>query len=65
VGDKVPLGRRSNAALDNLHIAREQVVFELKPDAEGKILICMTNVGAAAGRAGEGVGCGVGRAQGD
>lgn len=42
---KVPLGRRSNNQhLNNLHISREQVVFELKPDKWGRILICMTNV---------------------
>jgi len=46
---KVSLGRRSNNAhLNNLHISREQVVFELKPDKEGRILICMTNVRAGA-----------------
>ena len=42
----MPLGRRSdNVHLNNLHISREQVAFELKPDAFGKILICMTNRG--------------------
>jgi hypothetical protein len=41
----VVLGRKShNAHLNNLHISREQAVFELKPDAEGRLLICMTNV---------------------
>ena len=41
---RVSVGRRSNTSLNNLHISREQVVFELKPDDEGRILICMTNV---------------------
>ena len=45
MGMRVSLGRRSNPSLNNnLHISREQVVFELKPDDEGRILICMTNV---------------------
>lgn len=45
IGAKVVLGRRSVPSLNNLHISREQVVFELKPDATGAILICMTNKG--------------------
>ena len=44
VGERVPVGRRSHAALNNLHISREQVCFELKRDIDGRILICMTNV---------------------
>jgi hypothetical protein len=49
----VSLGRRSSAHLNNLHISREQVVFELKPDASGRILICMTNVSARARQTGK------------
>jgi hypothetical protein len=42
---RVPLGRRNNNIhLNNLHISREQVAFELKPDQWGRTLICMTNV---------------------
>ena len=44
VGSKVSLGRRASPHLQNLHISREQVVIELKPDASGRTLICMTNV---------------------
>lgn len=46
VGSKVSLGRRASPHLQNLHISREQVVIELKPDASGRTLICMTNVRA-------------------
>lgn len=44
MGAKVSLGRRASPHLQNLHISREQVVIELKPDVTGRILICMTNV---------------------
>ncbi len=44
---KVPIGRKTNQQhWDVLHISREQVVFELMPDAWGRLLISMTNVSA-------------------
>jgi hypothetical protein len=51
IGTKVSLGRKTSAHLNNLHISREQVHFELKPDLAGRILICMTNVRRAAAAA--------------
>ena len=50
VGERVAVGRRSHPQLVNLHISREQVCFELKPDVDGRILICMTNVRRCVGR---------------
>jgi hypothetical protein len=50
IGVKVVLGRRTAPHLNNLHISREQVVIELKPDASGRILICMTNVSRVGAR---------------
>jgi hypothetical protein len=47
MGVKVSLGRRTAPHLNNLHISRDQVLIELKPDSSGRILICMTNVGCA------------------
>jgi hypothetical protein len=44
IGVRVPVGRRSSPTLNNLHISREQAVFEVKVDAAGRMLICMTNV---------------------
>ncbi len=44
VGRQVRIGRRSHPSLNNLHISRDQAMFELKQDEEGKILICVTNV---------------------
>lgn len=52
IGTKVSLGRRTSPHLNNLHISREQVNFELKPDVSGHILICMTNVRRRVGGAG-------------
>jgi len=44
IDERVTIGRRSHPSLNNLHISRDQVYFDLKRDNGGKILICMTNV---------------------
>lgn len=45
INQQVTIGRKTiPSANGNLHISREQVLLELKPDAMGRILICMTNV---------------------
>lgn len=44
VGIRTIVGRKAFPSLNNLHISRDQVVFELKPDAEGKLLVSMANV---------------------
>ncbi len=38
------LGRRTHESLNNLHISREHVKFEITPDYTGKVMIRMTNV---------------------